>query len=190
MQLGLAHDPLQTQEETVVEVGRVVQAIVVAQQRPEQAARAHQGDPVRVGAGQATGVLAQEDADMIKTEFREDVLEASATLDRLSGAPLVRVDDLDAVAGPAQRDGHVGQGILARGRLLVLGHLLGTRLADIDDGFAIEMMVADLGGAQRQQVGRHDDRARRGGGRRRSGGEFRGAHGRPPSAPRLGGPWR
>ena len=87
---------------------------------------------------------------------------------------LVRVDDLDAVAGPAQRDGHVGQRILARGRLLVLGHLLGTRLADIDDGFAIEMMVADLGGTQRQQVGRHDDRARRRGGRWRSGGDIQG----------------
>ena len=190
MQLGLAHDPLETQEQTVVEVGRVVQPIVVAQQRAEQAARAHHGDPVRVGASQATGVLAQKDADMIETEFGEDVLEAVAALDRLSGASLVRVDDLDAIAGPAERDGHVGQGILARGRLLVLGHLLGTRLADIDDGFPIEMMVADLGGTQRQQVGRHDDRAGRRGGRRRSGVGFRGAHGRPPSAPRTGGSWR
>ena len=93
---------------------------------------------------------------------------ASATLDRLSGASLVGVDDLDAVAGPAERDGHVGQGILARGRLLVLGHLLGARLADIDDGLAIEVMVADLGGARRQQVGRQGDGARRRGGRRRA----------------------
>jgi hypothetical protein len=49
---------------------------------------------------------------MIKPEFREDVLEAVATLDGLSRAPSVGVDDLDAVAGPAQRHGHVGQGIL------------------------------------------------------------------------------
>ena len=33
VELGLAHDTLQTQEQTVVEVGRVVQVIVVAQQR-------------------------------------------------------------------------------------------------------------------------------------------------------------
>ena len=32
VQLGLAHDALQTQEQTVVEVGRVVQTIVVAQE--------------------------------------------------------------------------------------------------------------------------------------------------------------
>ena len=75
---------------------------------------------------------------MIKAEFREDVLDASATLDRLTSASLVRVDDLDAVAGPAERDGHVGQRAFAHGRLLVLSHLLGTRLADIDDRFSIE----------------------------------------------------
>ena len=93
-----------------------------------------------------TSVLAKKNADMIKAEFREDVLDASATLDRLTSASLVRVDDLDAVAGPAKRDGHVGQPQFAHGRLLVLSHLLGTRLADIDDRFSIEMMVADLGG--------------------------------------------
>ena len=136
------------EQEPVVVVGRVVQAIGVGQQRAEQAARSHQGDPVRVGASQATGVLSKKNADMIKTEFREDGLEASATLDRLSRASLVRVDDLDAVAGPAQRDGHVGQRLLACGRLLVLSHLLGARLADIYDDLSLEMMVADLGGTQ------------------------------------------
>src|SRR5258708_3049900 len=121
---------------------------------------------------------------MIKTKFREDVLKALAAFDRLTGTPLVGVDDLDAIAGPSQRDGHVGQRILPRGRLLVLEHLLRTRLADIDDGLAIEMMVADFGRAQRQQVGRYDDRPGWGNGHWRSGGAFRRAHGRPPSAPR------
>ena len=43
MQLGLAHDPLETQEQTVVEVRRVIQAIVVAQERPEQSAQRTRG---------------------------------------------------------------------------------------------------------------------------------------------------
>src|SRR5207237_10473125 len=84
MQLGLAHDPFETQEQTVVEVGGVVQAIVVAQEGTEQAAGAHQGSPVRVGAGQATGCQANGDAELIETEFGEDVLGAAATLDRLA----------------------------------------------------------------------------------------------------------
>src|SRR4029077_13667827 len=84
VQLSLAHDAFETQEQTVVEVGGVVQPIVVAQERTEQTARAQQRGPVRVGAGQATGIQAQEDADLIQAEFGEDVLEALATLDRLS----------------------------------------------------------------------------------------------------------
>ena len=113
VQLGLAHDALEPQEQAVVEVGRVVEPIVVAQQGEEQAAGAHHRDPVRIGAGQATGVLPEKDADMIKAEFREDVLDASTALDRLCGPSLVGVDDLHAVAGPAQRHRHVGQGIFA-----------------------------------------------------------------------------
>jgi hypothetical protein len=114
VQLGLAHDAFETQEQPVVEVGRVVQPIVVAQERPEQAAGADQGDPVRIGASQATGVLSQKYADMIKTEFREDVLEAAATLDRLGRAPLVGVDDLDAVGGGG---GDLKSGVLMFGLL-------------------------------------------------------------------------
>jgi hypothetical protein len=81
------------------------------------------------------------------TKFSEDVLDAAAALDRLCDLPLVRVDYFDTIAMPADRDGYVSQCILARGRSLVLGHLLGARLVDIDYDFAIEMTVADLGGA-------------------------------------------
>ena len=127
---------------------------------------------------------------MIKAKFRENVLEALATFHRLPGTPLVRVDDLDAVAGPAQRDGHVGQRILPRGRLLVLEHLLRTRLADIDDGLAIEMMVTDLGRTLASKwagtiTGPAWEMSADGAGVR-----LRSAHDRPPSASRLGGPSR
>ena len=85
---------------------------------------------------------------MIEAEFGQDVLEAEAPGGRLSAVPLVRIDDLDAVAGPAQGDGQVGEGILPRRRFLVVGHLLGAGLADVDDGFAVQMAVANLGGAR------------------------------------------
>ena len=66
-------------------------------------------------ASQATGILSKKNADMIKAKLLEDVLKTWATLNRLSSARLVRVDDLDAVAGSAERDGHIGQRIFARG---------------------------------------------------------------------------
>jgi hypothetical protein len=69
--------------------------------------------------------LAHKNADMIKAKLRRDVLEAWASLHGLSSVGLVRVNGLDAVAGPTQRDSHIGQRVLLRGRLLVLSHLLG-----------------------------------------------------------------
>jgi hypothetical protein len=63
---------------------------------------------------------------MIEAEFGQNVLEAETPRSRLTAAPLVRIDDLDAVAGPAQSDGQVGQGILPRRRFLVVGPLLGA----------------------------------------------------------------
>jgi hypothetical protein len=190
VQLGLTHDALQAQQQPVVEVGRVVQAIIVAQQRMEDAAQADQRCPVRVGACQATGLQAQDDADVIEPEFGEDVLEADAANSCLAAASLVAIDEFDPIAGPAQRHGQIGQGILSHGRFFVLGDLLGTGLTDIDDGFTVQMAVADLGGACRHQVGGQANRT--GPGRRSAGSgvELRSAHGRPPSAPWVGGSGR
>jgi hypothetical protein len=57
------------------------------------------------------------------------------------------VNDLDTIAGPTEGDGQVGQGILPGGRFLVVEHLLGVGLADIDNGFTGQMVIADLGDA-------------------------------------------
>src|SRR5262249_30287122 len=106
---------LQSQEQAIVEVGRVVQTIVVTQQGVEQATGTDEGGPVRIRAGQATGFQPQDDADVIEAEFREDVLKAEAAFDRLATASLVGVDDLDAIAGPAEGDRDVSEGILTCG---------------------------------------------------------------------------
>jgi hypothetical protein len=46
MQLGLRHDPRQAQEQAVIVIRRVVQAILIRQQRTEQAAQFEQLMPV------------------------------------------------------------------------------------------------------------------------------------------------
>src|SRR5262245_5696397 len=102
VQLGLTHNALQAEEQSVVEVGGVVQAIVVAQQRAEQAAQANQGGPVRIRACQAACLQAQDDADVIEPEFGQEVLEARTSRGRLPTPPLIRVDDLNTVARPAE----------------------------------------------------------------------------------------
>jgi hypothetical protein len=84
---------------------------------------------------------------VIETECGEEVLETQSPGGRLTAASLVAIDDRDAVAWPAEGDSEVGQRLLSCRRFLVSAHLLGTRLTDVDDGFAVQMAIADLGGA-------------------------------------------
>src|SRR5207237_7673911 len=123
---------------------------------------------------------------------RQDVLEAGAAFGALPATALVRIDDLDTVPRPAQRDGHVDQRILPRRGLLVLEYLVRARLADIDDGFSLQMVLANLGGTQSHHRGRHH---RSGGAYRRRAracrsGVLRRAHAWPPSTRWAGGSWR
>src|SRR5215470_6846393 len=76
-------------------------------------------------------------------------LQDRAALDRLAALAQVVVDDHDLAAGPAQQDGPLGQGVLAGGRLLMIGHLLGGGLADVDDRRAIQVPGLELGRGER-----------------------------------------
>ena len=69
-------------------------------------------------------------------------------LDRLAALAEVVVDGGDPVAGPAQGDGPLGQGVLPRRRLAVIEDLLRGRLADVDDGRAVVVPRPELGGAE------------------------------------------
>src|SRR5262249_32175978 len=61
-------------------------------------------------------------------------------------AGLVIVNDDHPVGKPAPGDGPVTETALNPGRFLVVRHLAGARLADVDPGQAIQMDVQDLGG--------------------------------------------
>ena len=92
---------------------------------------------------------------MVETDFRQDVLEAGTPFHIPATVPLVPVDDLDAITGPTESDGQVGEGILSRLRFLVLDDLLGARLSHINDCFTFQMAAADLDRACCQQMGGH-----------------------------------
>ena len=76
VQLGLAHDPLQPQQQTVVVVGRVVEAVVVGQQGVEDRTPLQEMVPVRVGPGQSADLEAKDDADVIEVDLGQEPLEA------------------------------------------------------------------------------------------------------------------
>lgn len=129
-------------------VSGIVQAVGVGQQGPEDGAQFEELMPVLVGARQATHLQAEDDADVVEADLGEQVLEAGPALGRLPAAPLVLVHDFHTVARPAQRGGAIRQAVLPVRRLAVIEHLLGRRLADVNDGLTLQMPGPDLGRRQ------------------------------------------
>src|SRR5579859_1685517 len=124
----------------------VVQAILVAQQRPEDRTELQQSVPVIVGAGQTAHLQAEDEADVIQSDLRHEPLEAEASLGSGPAAALVLVDDENAISGPTEIHGPLSQGILALCGLGVLTDLMRSRLSNVHDREAVEMPGLDLRG--------------------------------------------
>ena len=138
MQFGLAHRALESEQQSVIEVRRVVDAILVADQRGGQRADLQQPMPVHRVASQARDLQAEHDAGMPHADLGHQVLEALAVR---RGARLaeVAVDHDDAFLGPAQRHRALAQAVLALGALGVLEHLPQRRLTHVQVGVALEV---------------------------------------------------
>ncbi len=104
--------------------------------------------PILAGAGQPTHLQAENQPDVVERDLGQQPLEPRPPLDRLTALSEVVVDDHDALAGPAELDRSVRQGVLAGGRLLMIVDLLQCGLADIIDGPALEMPGLYFGGSQ------------------------------------------
>ena len=96
VQLGLAHRPLQAQQQPVVVIARVVEAVQVGQQCVEQGTVLQQVMPVAARAGQAAHLDAQVDADVVEADLGQEPLEAGPVLGGPSALALVVVDGQDA----------------------------------------------------------------------------------------------
>src|SRR5207249_432631 len=92
--------------------------------------------------------------DAVEGDLGQQPLEPGPALDRLAAPAQVGVDGDDAIPGPPECDRAVGQGVLAGGRLLVVEDLLRGRLADVDDGDAVEVPGPELGGPEGLTHGR------------------------------------
>ena len=76
VQFGLAHGALQPEQQPVVEVGRVIQPVLVADQRGRHGADLQQPVPVGVVAGQPGHLQAQHDPGPAHADLGDQPLEA------------------------------------------------------------------------------------------------------------------
>ena len=124
MQLHFRDLALQAEDEPVVGVGRVVDAVLVGQQGAEEAADLQQVVPVLAGSGEPAHLQAQDQPDVVHGDLGQQALETEPGVGGAAALPEVLVDDEDPLGGPAQGAGMLGQGILAGERLAVLDDLL------------------------------------------------------------------
>jgi hypothetical protein len=157
VQLGLAHHPRQPEQQPIRILVGVVQHVGIRKQHAEAGAQLEQLVPVLAGARQPAHLQAEDQPDVVEGGLGQQPLEARAALDRLAALAQVVVGDLDLAARPAQQDGPVAEGVLTGGGLLMLGHLLGGGLADVDDGCPVQAPGLEPGrGGRLKRGGGHD----------------------------------
>src|SRR5438045_187131 len=103
--------------------------------------------PLAVAAAQPTHLQAEDDAGVVHAHLGDHALKAVACFGGpLAALSLVVVDDQDALSGPAQGRGVLGQGVLALAGFAMMADLVRAGLTDIDQGEPLAMMGADLRG--------------------------------------------
>ena len=144
MELGFAHRALEPEQKAVVEVRRVVDAILIEDERVGERADLEQAVPVGGVARKARDLETHHDARPAHAHLRHESLEAFAIGGR-PRLPLVAVDDDDPFEWPSERDGALAQGVLTLGALLVLEDLTQRRLPDVEVRVALEVTRLDFG---------------------------------------------
>jgi hypothetical protein len=90
--------------------------------------------PVPVVAGQTRSVEAEDEAGLAQPDLGDQSLEALTAVAGGARPSQILVDHQHPISRPAKSDGALGQMILQLGAFLVLAHLTGSGLADVDVG--------------------------------------------------------
>ena len=196
MQLILADLPFHAQDQSVVKVARVVEAVFVADQGAGHGADFQQLVPVGVVAGQPGAFQAEHDPGPAQGDLGDQLLEPFPAGGAGAGVALVDVDHGDLVRRPAGADRLAAQIVLADRGLGVVDDLLEAGLADVQKSRSGEVGGGHL---RRRGIGEHCRgllqherlRGRAGDGSERDGGQradqLGGQRGRDPAWPGPGG---
>src|SRR5882724_7146515 len=122
-------------------MARIVDSVLVHNDRRNQPTKLDQSVPVATIAGETRGLDRQHGAHAARANRGQEALEAGP-VGAAARAAEVLVDDLDR--RPAELTSAVGKGILPAPALPVVNELVRRRLADIDIGTARKMLSRDL----------------------------------------------
>src|SRR5712675_2429761 len=137
----LAHRALHAKQQPIVGMARIVDSVLIDDERADQSTELDQRMPVAAITGKTRHLDREHSADTAVADRCKQPLEAG-TRDAATGAAEVVVDDIDVA--PAKLLGAIDEAVLAPPALVIVRELVCCRLPDIDAGAAGEMLSRDL----------------------------------------------
>ena len=105
---------VKTEQQTIVEQCRMIDAIVVSYKSVSQAAQFQKTIPIRIVARQTRDFKAKDDSHVAQGNFTDHARETGALICAGSGETEVVINNDDLILPPAEFTGSVGQRVLAR----------------------------------------------------------------------------
>jgi hypothetical protein len=144
VQLGFTHGSFQTEQQSVVKVGWIVETVLVQDQGISQSADLQQAVPVHGIACQPGDLQAEHHSGATQTDLGHQTLKAFAIRGASSRLPQIGIDDGDLILWPTQSDRLLAQCILPLGAFRVLEDLTKGGLSNIEISGPFQMGGLDL----------------------------------------------
>lgn len=139
----LAHGSPQPQQQAIVDEARIVHALWVDDQSVDQAAHFDQVMPLSAVPGQPRSFDTEYGTHLPGADFGHQMLIARTFDQATTRTAKIIINDLHILE--AHLAGVIGEPVLPPLAFLVVHHLGRCRLADVNDGFASQMVRRELG---------------------------------------------
>ena len=133
------------QQQAVVEVAGIVDAVLIGDERVEGGGQFQQLIPIQIVARQARDLQAEDQAHLAQRQHRQQALVAGPIVAVGAGEAQIVIDHHTARRGPTQGMRPLHQLILAVSAFVVLRQLPQRRLANVDHRLALLMGCLNLG---------------------------------------------
>ncbi len=140
-QFHLAHGPFHTEQQAVIGMARIIDPIFIDNERGNQTAKLQQRVPIAAIARQPRGFDRHHRTNTALADPGEKLLE-TGPCDAGTRAAKIIVDDL--YIGPSKLAGVLHKSVLAPFAFKVMRDLARSRLPDIHDGLARQMIRANV----------------------------------------------
>jgi hypothetical protein len=132
---------IESQQESVVKMGGIVQTVLIEDQSVTERANLQQAVPIAAIARQAGDFQSNHQPSATHADVAHQSLKTLAVCGRSPGLSQVAVDDDDVIGIPAERDGTLPESVLTFGALGVFRDLTQRGLTDIKIGHPFQMPV-------------------------------------------------